>query len=78
MSRVKARDVRGLSAEELNQKRTSLQKELQELRQKKVTGQLDKPHVFKMARRQIAQINTIQREKQNAEKQNDFYTSKQK
>lgn len=72
MSRVKAQDIRGLSADELNQKRTALEKELQELRQKKVTGQLDKSHVFKMARRQIAQINTIQREKQNA------HTSKQK
>ena len=72
MARVKAGDIRGLSLEELNHKAESLEKELQELRQKKVTGQLDKPHVFKMARRQIAQINTVLREKQNA------HTSQQK
>ena len=72
MARIKAKDIRGLSLEELNHKAESLEKELQELRQKKVTGQLDKPHVFKTARRQIAQINTVLREKQNA------HTSQQK
>ena len=72
MSLVKGKDVRGLSADELNLKQAGLEKELRDLRQKKVTGQLDKPHAFKAARRQIAQINTIRREKQNAD------TSKQK
>ena len=67
MSRVKANDLRGLSGDELNQKRAGLEKELQDLRQKKVTGQLDKPHFFKIVRRQIAQVHTIEREKQNAD-----------
>ena len=67
MSRVKARDLRGLSAVELDQKRESLEKELQGLRQKKVTGQLDKPHFFKQLRRQIAQVHTVEREKKNAD-----------
>ena len=67
MSRAKAKDLRGLSAQELKQKQDSLEKELQDLRQKKITGQLDKPHFFKLLRRQIAQVNTIQREKQNAD-----------
>jgi large subunit ribosomal protein L29 len=65
MSRVKAKDLRNLSADELRQKREALEKELFELRQKKVTGQLDKPHFFKNARRQIAQVSTIEREKKN-------------
>ena len=67
MSQVKAKDLRGLSAVELEQKHLTLEKELQELRQKKITGQLDKPHFFKLVRRQIAQVNTIQREKKNAD-----------
>ena len=67
MSRVKAKDLRGLSVEELNQKRGALEKELQDLRQKKVTGQLDKPHFFKQLRRQIAQVNTVEREKKDAD-----------
>ena len=65
MSLVKGKDVRGLSAVELDQKQEALEKELRDLRQKKVTGQLDKPHAFKATRRQIAQINTIRREGQN-------------
>ena len=72
MSLVKGKDVRGLSAVELDLKQETLEKELRDLRQKKVTGQLDKPHAFKAARRQIAQINTIRRETQDA------HTSKQK
>ena len=72
MSLVKGKEVRGLSAVELDQKQEALEIELRDLRQKKVTGQLDKPHAFKAARRQIAQINTIRRERQNDD------TSKQK
>lgn len=65
MDKAKAKDLRGLSSDELSLKKQSLEKGLNELRQKKVTGQLDKPHQFKLMRRQIAQINTIEKEKQN-------------
>lgn len=63
MAQPKARDMRSLSAQELDQKVASLHKELHDLRQKKVTGQLDKPHFFKQVRRQIAQILTVKNEK---------------
>ena len=63
MSRVKAKDLRGLSSAELDQKKSGLEKELFDLRQKKATGTLEKPHQFKVIRRQVAQINTIKREK---------------
>lgn len=63
MSQVKAKDLRGLSQQELLQKKADLEKELRELNQKKISGQLDKPHHFKRARRQIAMILTITREK---------------
>ena len=66
MSRAKANDFRPLSGIELDHKLDTLEKELQDLRQKKITGQLDKPHFFKNVRRQIAQVNTVKREKQNA------------
>jgi len=65
VDKAKAKDLRGLSSDELSLKKQSLEKGLNELRQKKVTGQLDKPHQFKLMRRQIAQINTIEKEKQN-------------
>ena len=62
MPRTKGQDLRGLSADELMLKKQGLEKTLNELRQKKVTGQLDKPHQFKLMRRQIAQIYTIENE----------------
>ncbi len=42
--------------------RSALEQELAELRQKKVSGQLDKPHQFRAARKQIAQLLTIENE----------------
>ena len=65
MSTTKAHEIRNLTVGELNQKKQALEKDLFDLRQKKITGQLDKPHMFKVTRRQIAQLNTIIREKQN-------------
>ena len=66
MSQLKAKELKELSAAELNQKKATLQKDLFELNQKKLVGQLDKPHLFKHTKRQIAQINTILRETKNA------------
>lgn len=68
MPRAKAKDFRGLSADELTHKRQTLEKERFELQQKKITGQLDKPHQFKLIRRQIAQVNTIARERAGEKK----------
>jgi len=65
MSSLKAKELRGLSSGELDQKVQALQKELHELRQKRVSGQLDKPHLFKLNRRQIARILTIRKETEN-------------
>lgn len=64
MPRSKASDFRNLSSDERGQKKKALEKQLGELNQKKVTGQLEKPHQFKAIRRQIAQIHTVEREKQ--------------
>lgn len=66
MSRAKAKELRNLSAAELHQKKAALQKEYFELGQKRLVGQLDKPHLFKNTRRQIAQINTVLREAKSA------------
>ena len=65
MTRVKVNELRGLSQQEILAKEAECQKELFELRQKRITGQLDKPHRFKAARRQVAQLKTITREKLN-------------
>ena len=60
---MKAKDMRGLSSAELDQKKNGLEKDLFDLRQKKAMGTLEKPHQFKLIRKQIAQINTLKREK---------------
>ncbi len=65
MGRLKSKDLRNLTVAELQQKRTEWERQLQELRNKKVSGQLDKPHFFKLTRRQIAQAITIEQEKKN-------------
>jgi large subunit ribosomal protein L29 len=65
MNRQQLNDLRALSSAELAQKRAAAEKELYELRQKKITGQLDKPHQFSQARKLIARIQTIEREKKN-------------
>ncbi len=62
MSKLKVNDLRALSAQELDQKIIAIEKELHDLRQKRITGQLDKPHLFKRSRRQIAQVLTVKRE----------------
>ena len=67
MPQLKPRELRGLSLEELRMKRQEHEKTLSELRQKKITGQLDKPHEFKLLRKQIARANTIEKEKTNAD-----------
>ncbi len=63
MAKTKANEIRNLSLDEIIVKRKNLEKELGELRHKKVTGQLDKPHLFRATRFQIAQLNTIEKEK---------------
>ena len=65
MSRVKTNELRGLSIQEIVAKEADCQKELFDLRQKRITGQLDKPHRFKAARREAARLKTIKREKLN-------------
>ena len=62
MSKVKVNELRNLTAEELDQKKNGFAKDIFDLRQKRVSGQLEKPHLFKALRRQIAQINTLKQE----------------
>ena len=67
MSKQKINELRNLSQGELDLKRQALEKDLFELRQKKSSGQLDKPHLFRVTKRQIAKINTIKRELQHGQ-----------
>ena len=59
---MKAKEIRDLSAEELNQKLASLKEELFGLRFQLATGQLENPMRIKDVKETIARIKTIQRE----------------
>jgi len=59
---MKAKELRALSTVELNQKLQELKKQLMDLEFKRYSG-VDKPHLFKQTKRDIARILTILREK---------------
>ncbi len=55
---LKAKDVAELSVVELEKQIRDLRHELLDLRLKKKTGQLDKPHLLKELRRDVARLET--------------------
>ena len=59
---MKVKEIREMSADELNQKLTSLKEELFNLRFQLATGQLENPMRIKEVKKTIARIKTIQRE----------------
>ena len=66
MSLPKIDEVKNLSNQELSEKILAVKRQLFELRMQKATRQLDKPHQFKHARHQLAQLMTVERERQLA------------
>jgi large subunit ribosomal protein L29 len=62
----KIEEVRDLSDQELNDRIVATKKELFQLRFQKATRQLEKPHQFKHLRHRLAQLMTLERERQLA------------
>jgi len=62
----KVDEVKGLSDQELSDQITTVKKELFQLRFQKATRQMDKPHQFKHKRHRLAQLMTIERQRQLA------------
>lgn len=56
---MKLQDLKQLNDESLKAKVIELRKELMGLRFQRVTGQVEKTHQFKVARRTIARIKTM-------------------
>jgi large subunit ribosomal protein L29 len=63
---MKIEELRGLSNQELESKLEDLNKELMELQFKRRSG-VEKPHLFKVVKRDIARILTVLNEKQGAD-----------
>ena len=65
VNKMKATEIRSLSAEELQSKLVELKKDLFMLRMQHATNHLDNPTKISAARRDIARVKTVLREKQN-------------
>lgn len=64
MALPKISEVRDLSAEDLNEQIQTARKQLFDLRFQKATRQLEGSHQFKHTRHRLAQLLTVQRERQ--------------
>jgi large subunit ribosomal protein L29 len=62
----KIEEARKLSDQELEEQIIAVKRELFELRFQKGTRRLEKPHQFKHARHRLAQLMTVERERQLA------------
>ena len=65
VNKMKANEIRSLSVEELEKKLADLKKDLFMLRMQHATNHLDNPTKISAARRDIARVKTVLREKQS-------------
>ncbi|MBW4689988.1 MAG: 50S ribosomal protein L29 [Komarekiella atlantica HA4396-MV6] len=65
----KISEARELSDEKLAEEIVAIKKQLFQLRLQKATRQLEKPHQFRHARHRLAQLLTIETERQRAASQ---------
>jgi large subunit ribosomal protein L29 len=65
MALSKAKDFESLSDEDLAEQIAEVRKDLFQLRFQKATRQTVKPHQFKHARHRLAQLMTIERQRQS-------------
>ena len=59
---MKLQELRNLSKEDLSLKLANCKEGLAKLNYLKISGQVDKPHQFKILRKTIARINTLLKE----------------
>lgn len=64
VNRMKTKEIRQMSSEELVNKVNELKNELFNLRFQLATGQLDNPANIKLVKKDIARVKTIQRERE--------------
>ena len=66
MALPKVADARKLSDEELAAEILTVKRELFQLRLEQATRRLEKPHLFKHAKHKLAQLLTVEREREIA------------
>ena len=60
---MEAKELRGMSTAELNEKLTDLREEISHLALKRATSRLDNPMKLKQTKRDLARVATLLREK---------------
>ena len=60
---METKELRGMSVEDLNEKRSTLREEIGHLALKRATSRLENPMKFKETKRDLARVETILREK---------------
>ncbi len=60
---MKKKEIRDLAPAEIETRLRATRDELLQLRLKKHTGQIEKPHILRVLRKDIARLETILREK---------------
>jgi large subunit ribosomal protein L29 len=66
MPQVKARALRERSVDELREQEGTLREQIFKLRFQKATGQAENPQRIALARKELARVLTVLREKQDA------------
>jgi large subunit ribosomal protein L29 len=66
MSLPKFEEIKDLSDQEITDQITAVKKDLFQLRFQKATRQMDKPHQFKHKRHRLAQLLTLESQRQAA------------
>ena len=66
MALPKIEDARKLSEDELAEEILAVKRELFQLRLEQATRRLEKPHLFKHAKHRLAQLLTVEREREIA------------
>ncbi|MBD1883728.1 MULTISPECIES: 50S ribosomal protein L29 [Microcoleus] len=64
MSLTKIKEARELSDAEVAEQILAVKRQLMELRLQQATGRMEKPHLFKHAKHRLAQLMTVERERQ--------------
>jgi large subunit ribosomal protein L29 len=65
---MEAKELRDMSVEDLNQKRTSLREEIGHLKLQRATSRLENPMKLRETKRDLARVETILRERSRGEK----------
>lgn len=60
---MKIKELRDLSVDDLNLKEKTLKEELYQLNYQRRFGRVEKPHRFKLLRKDVARIKTLLKEK---------------